>query len=214
MHKSFTNSFILFILIIISSCSFRQNSTLIDNPCEVPCWQGIIPGETDYDESFDLLNRFLPLKITDTANYRNLSAEDVNEIKFSLRNQRETAGLIKFINGKVKFIQISSKNWTASEIVKTFGEPDSYTSSLVQLESKYRSVMLFYKNGIVVTIQPDSYNKETNNSIITEHSKVSVITFFKKYSDYSALGEYTEGVFLDDIHPWVGFGELDTYKSN
>jgi hypothetical protein len=48
---------VLFTMTLLASCSRTPSSVLDDLTCDVPCWKGIVVGETSKDEAIEILKQ-------------------------------------------------------------------------------------------------------------------------------------------------------------
>lgn len=213
--------FFLFLSIILTACSTNGNSIYVNNTCEVPCWFNIVPEETTDQRSIDLLRNNKMIEVPQEEIEYDKSSGRIDNFRFYYKNDSTFIGEIVFHQGVVNYINLYSKNWDIENIISYFGEPNYYFSSFQRYESTYRTVYLFYPNkGTIIVALPDQYNSQNDNSILSNNTKVINIYSFSKidYSDELIsidLGDFQGKLAIvekENIHPWIGIGELQTIK--
>ncbi|KAF0111919.1 MAG: hypothetical protein FD147_433 [Chloroflexi bacterium] len=214
MNKRIWNIFlIIFLPVLISSCSSNRTSLLKESSCLPPCWFDITPGVTKFDDAVDLLIKIPGIK-SDAEKLK--SKLEYNKI-LDLSNVRENGLQISVSNEYVSRISIFTSGWMYSEIKNLYGEPEYYLSYYQQFESIHRFVFIIYpKSGLIISLEANEFNPETNNSIISFDSKVTSVTFissehFFEHLDSNLVG-YQNNFITKKLEPWQGLGELETTK--
>ena len=132
--------------------------------CELPCWWGIVPGETEWQTAELLLNSIVTELYTSAESELDdrYSVDVYLPVPQELSSREELIQHYQIINGKVMLIdsEPSSKIYTVSEILNTYGRPvevkiETYSSSHGEI-NKF-SVALFYPDkGILVRYGPSA----------------------------------------------------------
>jgi len=115
-----------------------------DEDCRPPCWMGIIPGETLYDEAISIVEK---LPFVNDRGFMRVS-EDYQYIGWSNGEVRSVS--IYLSNNIVEFINIGLEGINLGSVVALFGEPAGYAYSTDSYSCEGYSISLFYPNlGVV-----------------------------------------------------------------
>jgi len=146
--------FILFLLLVCASChsvSWKNNPLVIvsDRECEAPCWQGMTPGITNFEEAQQLAENvmikisedevILPDKIIVSEN-KSFLVVRFNTPPISARVEFDQEGIVEGIT--FRFERKSRPE--IGEIIQIFGNPDSITLSHHYFEIRRVFVTLWY----------------------------------------------------------------------
>jgi hypothetical protein len=129
------------------------------NPCELPCWWGIIPGKTDWREAWQFLERFaineppwdnLLLESKNLPGYMYFQAfldvpQTPEDYYYSSLNQLVL--IINISTFKVRYIDVNTGNisaYTIPRILQNYGEPEEIFVMIGGGQvSQYSGVTLF-----------------------------------------------------------------------
>jgi hypothetical protein len=142
---------VIFLCIFGSSCSiFAWEPSPITHPfligteeCRPPCWEGIIPGETTYEEALDFLR--------DSEFVSNEGWIEIKHEKPSLHWLRGdgNGAYIDFYENKAVIIEFLDRErfYDLGSMANHFGEPDGYT---VGFDQGIYAIKVFYPDiGLV-----------------------------------------------------------------
>jgi hypothetical protein len=203
---------------VITSCSIigdgsaRLPEVLSTNPCEPPCWYGIIPGETTHEEVLSLLPD-LPFIKPETIQ------DWYDETGVHIKSYTGASG-VRFHYDEGKFVKViiinpSARIFSFGDVISAIGEPDKVLA--VQGPDSREGVrykLIYAKSGIVFggVLRPFDARKE--QALIKENHQVTSIYFFNPdlieqvFTDFSISG-LSEEVFRSGLQDWQGFGEID-----
>jgi hypothetical protein len=210
----------LLILLFITACaSSVEKKTILDmSNCILPCWNGIIAGETTEDELLNILED-LPDIDQQTIKVTNESWNMFdNQIYFSFRqnwtlNQKpKLRGNIYLKNNTVSKLALCGEiGTTIGDIVKQAGEPENIISG-----------NNFYGGRTVILTNPSmgisfSYTTTDLDKLeVTADSPISCLEIFDPllYEDmleatFFSNGYYNAEETLKVQYPWNGYGNLD-----
>jgi len=134
---------------------------LYNPPCDLPCWWGITPGETTWEEANKFLRSFghvlygeiIPEGETFSEQYFFKVPKEINEYRESIRL---TLGVE---HGIVKEIQVSPgevSNYSLSELLKKYGPPEEIWinryDEVIDTRERFDLWYLMYygKHGIII----------------------------------------------------------------
>jgi hypothetical protein len=102
------------------------NEVLWDNPCQLPCWHHIVPGETTKDTAKEIVQG---LDFVETASVRERTDEDAERtwLTWDARSPYTGNGSIGLIDGVVESIVVEGRfDATLSQLVECYGPPERY----------------------------------------------------------------------------------------
>lgn len=210
---------ILLIFLFIVSCGNipDEMSILDQSSCKLPCWNGVVAGQTTEDDLLKILEN-LPDVDPETIRTTNQAWNIFDDqFYFSFRqewtlNQRsklQGEGAIK--NNTVSdFILCGEINTTMGELVEQIGEPESIISG-----------NNFYGGRTVIITDSQKgvsywYTTELDNLEIAPDTSMDCLKIFDP-SLYEAMleakffsnGYYNAEETLKVMYPWDGYGNLD-----
>lgn len=188
---------------------FVEHSLLTHSPCAPPCWQGIIPGETDEQEVLSILNdlefvdpdSFYEQSIADSAgggkwlSWQTIFYDDQyhrNRIIF------DKEGIVT-INIVEIFYTV-----TLDELIQVFGNPDGVISDYFGYPEgpiECRAVdIIWIEKGLRISIPDVDIKQSENISLVTPNATVSGVIYFPPVS---SLEEYFgDPVSAQDFTAW------------
>jgi hypothetical protein len=167
--------------------------------CLPPCWEGIIPGETTFEEALDFVR-----DLEFVGDEGNLDYDFDKTYILWYRGDSNSVG-IRFHENKVIYIRLDFVGIDLGSVVNHFGEPAGYRFGM---DDGLYYAYVFYPNlGIVF----DSYH---DSARISKNMLVS-----KAYFLYPADEEYFPTIYYlnrklvhprlqepSDYYQWEGFG--------
>ena len=221
MHiKVSVKRLILLIFLLTTACgaSPDEKSILDKSNCVLPCWNGIVPGQTTEAEFLEILQN-LPNIDTDTIKHQKTSEGNIfdKDIFFSFRegwtlSQRpKLHGVASIIENTVSsFIICGAINTSMGQLVEQVGEPEHIISG-----------NNFYGGRLVILINAEkgvkyTHTAELDKLEITPETRIDCIdTFDPSISEemleagYFSNGDYNAEQTLSAWYPWEGYGNLD-----
>ena len=128
--------------------------------CELPCWKGIIPGETEEEELFSIVAGQLNQELTVDESYplpaggsEYLWIDKTSDVPTKVRFEESA-------NNPVEFISFSVGGHVhLGAIIDALGAPEFYTSDAGLAEESFFSLNLFYTDmGVVVGVYQTPYS--------------------------------------------------------
>jgi len=208
----------LLLFLLLVGCGPTPDLSILDkSSCKLPCWNGIIAGQTTEGELLEILESSPEV---DQATVRNThQAWNIfdNQIYFSLRQgwiwgqQSKREGEIDIMNGKASLIMLCGEiNTTLGVLVEAIGEPESIISG----NNYYgdRTVILTYpRNGV-----SSNYTTTLEKPEISPDTQLDCITLFdpSQYTELLEIGVFSAGYYnaeetLKVMYTWDGYGNLD-----
>lgn len=181
----------------IRSENYLQDSSfLTDDPCGAPCWRGITPGETEWEDAVALIQD------DPTLNQFQQEADDETEALGAIWGQvdgERCCQMFSEFGDVVEFIilQTTPEN-TFGEVIEKYGEPDYLIGQLLAGDQGIFSVfyvdvpMLIYVfiGGEDETLAESNevvgfaYTTEENMQTLLETSELHAWEGFQTYSAY------------------------------
>lgn len=110
----------------ISGGTPLPDDVLWDNPCKLPCWHYIVPGETTKDKAKEIV---LGLDFVEPSSVREMVDEDSDWtwIEWDARSPYTGNGSIGLIDGVVESIVVEGRfDATLGQLVERYGPPERY----------------------------------------------------------------------------------------
>jgi hypothetical protein len=212
------------LLILLTSCSpigaEFDNGILTDQPCKVPCWNGLTPGSSKSSD----VDRFVQgLSTTEWAGRRTRNYSAIcKAIEIGDRPGNEVNAFVNFQikNGKLIFIQSVHGNMpNLGQIVDHLGPPE-YVAAINAIgpDGTFYSLDIYYpKQGIALNVKV----YENDLGIITQRMAIDEIQYYEPgelLNYYLAKLECVIGrdkaveqgkyEIANFIQPWPGFGPV------
>lgn len=204
----------LFLLLFIAACSIMSPSvSILDNPkCELPCWNGITPGETSQPEAVQIIGGLDGIDATKTLVINQPWKIFSQQIWFYLYTDPslakvQTDGVVYFIDDKVSALLLQRNiGRTFADMVELAGEPEAII------------VMPFPESPVVIAIVPSRgvmYEFYAKSDDLKPETQIDNVMFFDR-SQYDALldagmfslGEWNSAKTREIMHPWKGYGNI------
>jgi hypothetical protein len=219
-YKVNVKKIILLIFLFVTACSVSpdEESILDKSSCDLPCWNGIIPGQTTEAEFLEILQN-LPNIDAGTIKDQMTSQGNIfnNLIFFSfqhgwtLSQRPKLHGVARIINNTVSSFSICGEiNTSMDRLVEQVGEPEHIISG-----------NNFYGGRLVILINEKmgvnySYTADLDKLEITPETRIECIdTFDPSISEkmleagYFSNGDYNAEQTLSAWYSWEGYGNLD-----
>lgn len=197
---------VIFVLSLLA-CNGYKMSTIKENSCNFPCWNGIVPGETNYS---DTLKNLKMLTWVDSFDGNS------TQLDVKINGAKETSAQVLFSNDKINSIQILSSEWRLAEVFDLLGEPDSYLSYYEMYDRTNSQVLLYYpKESMIVMINNVKFTPGTKENTVSLNSEILGFSLFPQNSTFS---QYLQTIGISsrfvssNLHNWEGVGELATER--
>jgi hypothetical protein len=206
---------VLFTMTLLASCSRTPSSVLDDLTCDVPCWKGIVVGETSKDEAIEILKQ-IPEIQKETLQ---LGSTDV--IGWNYKGVRESDGALYFGESKViSFLTSFDPRTSLKEFINVFGEPsfvyvisphgfDYPPMLVVTFVYPEIGVCLYHQPSILSTQAPKNYT-------ISRRAKISRMYIVDPSLPNGQLEEgclrgLDEDTYNKYVREWTGYGKYEVF---
>lgn len=201
--------FLLIVLLFLSGCVTKDKQpTLLETNCALPCWNGIVPGETSKDDvlkilpTLDNVNQKSILEETFGGVYGEMVRFDISSDSFLLLPSVE----IRFREDRVASIFFfGDLKLTFGKLIELTGEPN-----WVDRWQDYGG-KTFMTINIAKGIVFGSYDSED----VTPETQVTFIGLFSP-DEFQTLADnkqmlphFSFDSMMKSIVPWQGYGNLD-----
>jgi hypothetical protein len=204
---------ILFVFLFIAACgTLSDEMSIVDkSSCKLPCWNGIIAGQTTESELLEILEN---LPGIDRGSIQNANRPwDIfdNQIFFSFQPGSRIEGEVRVSNSTVSDLILCGKiHVSIGDLVQEIGEPETVISG--NNVGGGRTVILTYpQSGISYW-----YTASLNDLEITADTSIDCIKIFNPllYEEMLEAGFFSAGYYnaeetLKVMYPWDGYGNLD-----
>jgi hypothetical protein len=212
-----------FLAFLIGACKDKpvekkSSAVLNDKTCALPCWAGIYPGTTTYDEVKDFVNSSDYIADKEASEY--VADENRSQIRWQFpSNVSEKYGRAHIFDGIVRFIQIDYENGpTFNEIVENFGEPDEVSAMVHYADCGYAQLSIKYSQiGLVASRYMGCISLESGFIQIKPDYRITEIQLFipGTYDELVLPGKVMIVVNFNDLsdslQDWQGFGDIKLY---
>jgi hypothetical protein len=206
----------LLLFCFVTACSLaRPDVSILESPqCELPCWNGIIPGETSYPDALEIVTGLDGLD-PEKTNILNAPWQIFNKrIWFYLYTDSslakvQTDGAVYFIDDKVAALFLQRNiGKTFGEMVEMVGEPETIISmpfvtgsTVVMAVIPSKGVMFeFYAKSD--ELQPET---EIDNIMVFDITHYEDLLNTAMFS----LGHYDANETREIMYPWKGYGNIE-----
>lgn len=175
--------------------AFLDDTSLITGePCEAPCWQNLIPGETAWGvvlDTFDLNEDFIQV---DSENSRRTP---VDWIDYTFRDGPKCCRIYS-ADGEVldSILLLLSPQMTLGEVIERYGEP-SYMTAQAET-SEQASVQLVYPDIPMVLYV---FSENITDSELTAENEIIGVAYLSATAMDSLLQ-------TENLYNWNGYGVL------
>jgi hypothetical protein len=210
---------ILLIVLFIVSCgkSSSEISILDRSNCKLPCWNGIVAGQTTEDELLKILGNLPDIDQASIQNSNQPWNIFDNQIFFSfqqgwrLSQRPKLRGEVYITNKRVSELTLCGEiNTTMGALVETIGEPEHIISGN-NIGGGRTVILTNSRKGVSF-----SFTTELDSLEITPSTQIDCIRIFdpalyEKMLDarFFSNGYYNAEETLRVWYPWNGYGNLD-----
>lgn len=188
--------------------------------CSLPCWKGLIPGQSTIDNVYEALNKLSRIGRFDISTRSGRTG--YKWIRMSDNNQFVD---LHMENNRLIFIELLPFDSSLKQIVDRFGPPEYFEAlTAIGPDGSHYVIEVYYpKRGIAFVVAPD----EKDNGFIKPDMRIVVIHcfspgdltsyFVSRFSwDVGRDGAlaYAKTQITKFIQPWTGFGEVDVKQTH
>jgi hypothetical protein len=186
----------------------------LDNPqCELPCWNGLTPGETTRSEALQIIEGLDGVDPDKTNDLYSPWKGFSQQIWFYLYTDPslakvQTDGAAYFIDNKLAALLLRRNvGRTFADMVELTGEPESII------------VMPFPGGPVVIAIVPSRgvmYEFQAKSDDLKPETHIDDVMFFDPVqfdalmdNGMFSLGEWDAAKTREIMHPWNGYGSIE-----
>jgi hypothetical protein len=205
---------VLFTMTLLASCSRTPSSVLDDPTCDVPCWKGIVVGETSQDEALQILEQIPEIQ------KESLESLSQGSISWHYQGVREWGGSLRFHENKViVFYSAFDSSISLKEFIKAFGEPSFvYVTSTDDVFPTMLTVSFIYPEmGVCLYHQPSLLStKRPREYVISGKTKIMLSYFVDPSIPNGQLEEgclrgLDEDTYNQYVREWTGYGKYEVF---
>jgi len=199
---------------MLSGCVEKSSVLMDDSTCQYPCWLNIIPGQTSFAQSVEIVSKSL---LFDTNRFSPTPGQIVEEYGYSswlfIKNVRELGLTIYDIDGYVVLLDFAiNRNIQIEEMINYYGEPQYISVISGTEDTRWLDVSwIFPSKGVVISLFDPWWKPEGEFARISPELDVSYVYYFNP-EDYELLMEKemlvhnTQDIVIKSIQPWDGYG--------
>ncbi len=176
----------------VTRITIGDGGFLSEEPCGPPCFLGMTPDVTSYEEAVQILK--------DYQYYDNFCQElDIHgSWLISCTDKYDSRFLLQVDNNKVYVIEIGfapQTEITMQEVVDRYGEPSYVNVGVQGYEDTRKSMVRIYFPDLQLGLWPEEYQAGGSYTI----QPTTIIGWVLYY------GAHDESIFLADKRDWVGY---------
>ena len=219
----FKNLLLLILTYMISACNekpvvVKPSAFIDDNTCAAPCWAGVNPGITTFNEAQELIDS--SEYITDRGSTEYVVDKDRSQLRwFFPSSYSERYGTAHILNGIVQLIEFEYEHGpTFNDIVEQFGEPDKVSAMVHYADCGYAHISIKYSQiGLVASKYMGCIHLDTGYIRPDPEDRITDIHLFipGTYDDLVTPGKVVlvieYGHLTDSLQEWQGFVDVPLY---
>jgi hypothetical protein len=191
------------------------SALLSDKTCQAPCWRGITPGHSTYQETLAILSS-LPEAKADSLTENHVDEHRSNIWLDFSPGVRELGVRIYFEDQIVLAIKFDIRGAvTAAQTIERTGKPEWVIAELGCADAPWLDVGLLNRTTGVYITYFDGYFLPGKRAEIQPGSPVSEVTYFEPSLFDKLLNSRiilqsmeTPATFSSNLKPWSGYGEV------
>jgi hypothetical protein len=205
---------VLFTMTLLASCSRTPSSVLDDLTCDVPCWKGIVVGETSQDEALKIIEQ-IPEVQKET-----IRSWSEGSISWNYQGVKESIGSLQFHENKVtSFYSTFDPHISLNSFIKAFGEPSFVFG--ITTERVFPTMLTVYfiypEKGICILHHPSILSSNgPKEYTISRRTKIMLVDIVEpslpngqlEEGCLSGLGEDTYNKY---VREWTGYGKYEVF---
>ena len=184
---------------LLDETKLRDVSLMTGDPCEAPCWQGIIPGETSYRDAKLIIEGDARFKIVEEPDPQ--EGSPARSFTFAEGDNPGCCQLVSRDGESVtSFLLQTAPIMTFGPIFDRYGEPSYGIGEQVNDEQGYVALMYTDRSLVVYAF----VEKPTHGSLSTSSQIIGVLY----------LGESEQQQLLEctSLFDWAGFTSFAEYS--
>ncbi len=196
-------------------------SLLTGEPCEPPCWQGLIPGESTEEDVAEFMSttRFVDTRSVRRGSYTR-STRGGEEVAGVTIHWRSSAGLLSTCNyfsieeGVLKYITICPyRGVTLGRLIDRYGPPEKYIARRPISGPLYYDVTLFYPThgftvDLVLPYEDGALQPESSVADVW-YFRAAPLERFIELAREAGVYSGTPNKTLEALSDWPGYGPIE-----
>ena len=174
-----------------------DDSIITGEPCGVPCWNGIVVGETTWDDAIAIIEADETLS---TPQYRESESGPAKQATWGPVEGDPCCQMVTLDGETVAFLWLQlAPNHTLGELIATLGEPAYLTGARYTRDQAYASI--YYPDhlvGISVFVAGEE------DGVLSETSEIISV-------EYLSTERLDSVLTSTPMHAWEGYQSYSTY---
>ena len=204
-------------IILLAACGSETQSlakafSQSEPGCDLPCWNGMKPGETSEADFLVLIEDIQKTSTFDLDRFE-VDAQTIQYRWFDPTLERMIRAL--FGDDRLQWIEIDGYPNSLREIIDELGPPDTYQALIAGGEQDMLSLLTFYEGqGVFIDMFTVPYKIPSTASSpicsieVEEEIKVASI-YIVQQDESEKMLETVWPLPSHPIMPWTGFGTID-----
>jgi len=195
---------LIILVAVIAACAptpsllddtFLNDTSLISGtPCEAPCWQTLVPGETAFGAALDFVGNN-----TDFTNADRQRNRETNEVvlNFSYLDGPQCCRIYSR-DGEIlsSLLMLLSPNMTVGEVLERYGEPQYFTGQDLTVDQTFISLVYPQRPMVIYAFGAGA----TTGTLSADNQIIGL--------SYMSADEMTLLLSTTSLYAWNGFGAL------
>lgn len=195
---------LIILVLVIAACaptpnlrndSYLNDTSLISGtPCEAPCWQTLVPGETAFGAALDFINS--------TADFTNVDRQrnrETNEVVLNFGYQDgPQCCRIYSRDGEVlsSLLLLLAPQNSVGEVIERYGEPEYFTGQDLTVDQTFISLVYPQRSMVVYAFGAGS----ASGTLSADNQIIGL--------SYMSADEMSLLLSTTSLYAWNGFGTL------
>lgn len=202
---------VFFLSLILVGCSPNLLEVLDNSPCVVPCWYGIIPGETTKEEAISMLRKIKAIDnslVTWSGQYNSYLWRIGKGDFFGETHIDEN--VVDYIIIYDPGFPLTENGITLAQALTLFGPPEILAINKYNSGDSwgYSINLLFPRKGLILV----SKAGDLSHIILRPGTKIHKFIFFEQKGFEELFRKYflsDTGLPIEYQIPWTGYGKLN-----
>jgi len=201
---------LMMVSLVISGCvappllndQLLQDTSLVEgNPCEAPCWQGITPGETTWDDAITIIEG---LSSVEEVRMAEGGREDAGRLATFMPADGTTCCEVYSEDGETvsRLLLRVAPEMTLGQLVEQYGEP-TYVYADPYANEEAVGTLIYTEIPMVIAFHLDG----VETGVVDEESQVIGV--------FLSLPDAVDSVVsVSRLYEWDGFQQYAAYAEN
>lgn len=215
-------TFVFALTATVTSCAVTQEplvaqGLLTGEPCEPPCWRGLVPGLSTQREVIDVLESSRCADSLEVGPGRYEAITIITWQPYRIGWSSQQRNMFELQDGQLEVMSMYvDSDVTLEEVANRYGAPDKFSAGLKMSGRIYTLVELFYRQrGMILQLHLYDVVPE-----LKPETKVARVWYFEPapLDEAMATIEGKKGEPLEDFqlewldywHDWEGYGVVET----